>query len=281
MYGGVTSDEYDAGLVGLGNSSRTLLEYILQHRVGADMTLFRSVDGTLLNAATVLIGGLLGTLAGSRLQERFIAILFIALGLFTAVTGLQEALGARNSLVVLAGLLIGGLIGEVLEIERQLDRFGNWVQARLRKGRAEQESHVSEGFVTASLLFCVGPLTVLGSLTNGLNGDITDLAIKSMLDGFAALALAATLGWGVLLSIGTILVVQGGLSLGAGAIAPALHSNTAIIPELVATGGFLLIGIGLRLLKIANLKPGNFLPALVVTPVLVVLVAAWHFGIKP
>ncbi len=254
------------------------------------MTLFRSVDGTLLNATTVLIGGILGTLAGSRLQERFTAILFIALGLFTAVTGLQEALGARNSLVVLGGLLIGGLIGELLEIERQLDRFGNWVQARLRKGKSEQEgpvppesheSHVSEGFVTASLLFCVGPLTVLGSLTNGLNGDITDLAIKSMLDGFAALALAATLGWGVLLSIGTILLVQGGLSLGAGAIAPALHANTAIIPELVATGGFLLIDIGLRLLKIANLKPGNFLPALVVTPALVVLVAALPFGIKP
>jgi uncharacterized protein len=245
------------------------------------MTLFRSVDGTLLNAATVLIGGLLGTLAGSRLQERFTAILFIAIGLFTSVTGLQEALGAHNSLVVLGGLLMGGLLGELLEIERQLDRFGNWVQARLRKGKSEQESHISEGFVTASLLFCVGPLTVLGSLTNGLNGDITDLTIKSFLDGFAGLALAATLGWGVLLSIGTILVVQGGLSLGAGAIAPALHSNTAIIPELVATGGFLLIGIGLRLLKIANLKPGNFLPALVVTPLLVVLVAALPFGIKP
>src|SRR5215469_162128 len=155
----------------------------------ADMSLFRSVDGTLLNAATVLVGGLLGTLVGSRLQERFTAILFIAIGLFTSVTGLQEALGAHNSLVVLGGLLIGGLLGEALEIERQLDRFGNWVQARLRKGKPEQESHISEGFVTASLLFCVGPLTVLGSLTNGLNGDITDLTIKSMLDGFAGLAL--------------------------------------------------------------------------------------------
>ena len=247
------------------------------------MTLFQAVNGTLLNALTVLIGGLLGTVVGDRLPERFTNTLFIALGLFTVVTGLRDALGAQNSLVVLGGLLIGGVIGELIEVERRIELFGNWAQIRLHRG--DGESRIGQGLVTASLLFCIGPLTILGALANGLSGDIRDLTIKSILDGFAALALAATLGWGVLLSIGTIVIVQGSISLLAGVIAPGLHANAAIIPELVATGGFLLIGVGLRLLKIANLKPGNFLPALLVTPVLVVLVAwlsaTYHLGIKP
>ncbi len=237
------------------------------------MGVFRSVDGTLLNMLTVLIGGIIGTIVGNRLQERFTRILFIALGLFTTVTGLGEALGAKNGLIVLGGLLIGGVTGEALQIEHQLERFGAWAQRRLQSGREGGAARVGEGWVTASLLFCIGPLTILGSLNNGLFGDISDLTIKSMLDGFAALALSATLGWGVLLSLITLLVVQGTLSLGAGEIAPLLHANAAIIPELVATGGFLLIGVGLRLLKLIDLKPGNFLPALVVTPVLVVLLA--------
>ena len=245
------------------------------------MTLFRAVDGTLLNALTVLVGGILGTLVGNRLPERFTQIFFIALGLFTTVTGLQEALGAKNSLIILGGLLIGGLVGEGMQIERRLDRFGAWAQARLRSNRAEGKSTIGQGLITASLLFCVGPLTILGSINNGLSGDASLLIIKATLDGFAALALAATLGWGVLLSIGVILLVQGGLSLGAGAIAPLLASNGALIPELTATGGFLLIGIGFRLLKLIDLRPGNFLPALVITPLLVVLVTALPGGIKP
>jgi uncharacterized membrane protein YqgA involved in biofilm formation len=245
------------------------------------MTVFQQVDGTLLNAATVLVGGVIGTLAGNRLPERFTRILFIALGLFTSVTGLQQALGAKNSLVVLGGLLIGGLLGEAIQIERRLADFGAWAQQRLRRSKPTGESTIGEGLVTASLLFCVGPLTILGSLKNGLSGDASLLIIKATLDGFAGLALAATLGWGVLLSIIVIVVVQGGLSLGAGAIAPLLATNGALIPELVATGGFLLIGIGLRLMKIADLRPGNFLPALVITPLLVTLVAALNVGIQP
>jgi uncharacterized membrane protein YqgA involved in biofilm formation len=248
------------------------------------MTLFHSVDGTLLNMLTVLIGGIIGTLAGDRLPERFTRILFIGLGLFTVVTGLQNILGDTmgNTLVVLFGLLIGGLLGEGIRIERRLEQFGAWAQKRLRSRHADgTHSTVGEGLVTASLLFCIGPLTILGSIANGLTGDTHDLVIKSILDGFAGLALAATLGWGVLLSIGTILVVQGGLSLGAGAVAPLLAANPHILPDLIATGGFLLIGVGLRLLKIADLKPGNFLPALVITPLLVALVASLPVGITP
>jgi len=246
------------------------------------MSLFLMTNGTLFNMLTVLIGGTLGFVVGDRLPERFTTMLFSALGLFTIVIGLHDALGAKNSLIVLGGLLIGGTFGELLQIEGQLDRIGNWLQQRLRrKNDANARSSIAEGFVTASLLFCVGPLTILGSIANGLNGDNRDLIIKGILDGFAGLALAATLGWGVLLSLGTIGIVQGGLSLSASVAAPALNSNPAIIPELVATGGFLLIGVGLRVLKIKDLHPGNFLPALIVTPLLVVLVSSLPGGITP
>ena len=247
------------------------------------ITLFDAVDGTLLNALTVLIGGTLGTIIGNRLPERFGRILFIALGLFTVVTGLSDALGAKNSLVVLGGLIIGGLVGEAIQIELRLEQLGQWAQRRLQRGDGNESgsARIGQGFVTASLIFCVGPLTILGSITNGLSGDLRDLTIKSILDGFASLALAAALGWGVLLSILVILLVQGGLSLGAGAISPLLNANPYIIPELVATGGFLLIGIGLRLLDLANLRPGNFLPALIATPLFVALIVTLHLGITP
>jgi uncharacterized membrane protein YqgA involved in biofilm formation len=243
------------------------------------MAVFREVSGTLLNALTVLVGSTVGLIAGNRIGERFARILFIALGLFTTVTGLEEAFGAHNGLVVLFGLILGGLAGEGLKIEQNLDRFGAWAQKKLRAD--DGKARVGEGLVTASLLFCIGPLTILGSIANGLTGNTSQLVIKSTLDGFASLALAATLGWGVALSVCTILIVQGGLSLGAGAVSPLLNANGAIIPELVAAGGFLLVGIGLRLLKIADLRPGNFLPALIATPVLVALVAALPLHITP
>ncbi len=246
------------------------------------MTIFGAVDGTLLNALTVLVGGTVGTLIGNRLPERFGRILFIALGLFTTVTGLSDALGAKNGLVVLGGLILGGVAGEGIRIEHRLTQVGQWAERRLTRGDgAAGGTRVGQGFVAASLLFCVGPLTILGSIANGLNGDLRDLVIKSLLDGFAALALAAALGWGVLLSIFVIVLVQGGLSLGAGAVAPLLTANPYIVPELVATGGFLLIGIGLRLLDIADLRPGNFLPALLATPLIVTAIVLLGLGITP
>jgi uncharacterized membrane protein YqgA involved in biofilm formation len=150
--------------------------------------------------------------------------------------------------------------------------LGDFFQRRL-KGMG---STVSEAFVTSSLVFCVGPLTILGSLDNGLVGDPTKLVIKSTLDGFAALAFGATLGWGVLLSVFTVLIFQGAISLGAGALAPVLGSGSEALIELTATGGLILIAIGLRLLKIRELRTANFLPALVVAPLLVGAVALWQ-----
>ena len=235
------------------------------------MAFFSTVNGTLLNALTVLLGGAIGSLVGNRLPQRIHEALFGVLGLFTVLIGLMGALATRNPLIVLGSLLLGTIVGELINIEAGLERAGDWLQKRM----ARSGSTLSEAFVTASLVFCVGPLSILGSLDNGLSGDTTKLVIKATLDGFAALAIGATLGWGVLLAIITILVYQGGLSLGAHAIAPLLTSNSDAITELTAAGGLILIAIGLKLLKIRDLRVANYLPALVFAPLLVAIVALW------
>ena len=247
-------------------------------------SLFTSVDGTLLNTLTVLVGGSVGAVIGDRLPARFHEALFGALGLFTVLIGLLDAITTKNPLIVLGALLLGVLIGEALNIERGLEWLGGWAQRRLTGGKTPDDvadakaapSRIGEAFVTASLVFCVGPLTILGALDNGLNGDVTKLAIKATLDGFAALAFGATLGWGVLLSALTVLLVQGAISLAARTVAPALDADPAALVELTATGGLLLMAIGLKLLKVRDLHVGNWLPALVVAPLLVVALAYWQ-----
>lgn len=235
------------------------------------MSFFTSVNGTLINALAVLVGGVIGALVGDRLPRRIHEALFGVLGLFTVLIGLLGALATKNPLILLGSLLIGTLLGEMINIEAGLERAGNWLQTKL----AKPGSTLSEAFVTASLVFCVGPLSILGSLDNGLSGDTTKLVIKATLDGFAALAFGATLGWGVLLAIITILVYQGGLSLGAHAIAPLLTGKADTITELTATGGLILVAVGLKLLKICDLRVANYLPALVIAPLLVVGVSLW------
>jgi len=247
-------------------------------------SLFSSVDGTLLNTLTVLIGGSLGALIGDRLPVRFREALFGALGLFTVLIGLLDAITTKNPLIVLGALLLGVLIGETLNIERGLEWLGGWAERRLTGGKAVEAatdapttpSRIGEAFVASSLVFCVGPLTILGALDNGLNGDVTKLAIKATLDGFTALAFGAALGWGVLLSALTVFIVQGAISLAARAVAPALDANPAALVELTATGGLLLMAIGLKLMKLRDLRVGNWLPALVVAPLLVAALAYWQ-----
>lgn len=233
------------------------------------MAFFSSVNGTLLNALTALLGGIIGSLAGDRLPQRIHEALFGVLGLFTVLIGLLSAITTKNPLILLGSLLLGTIIGEIINIESGLERAGDWLQKRL----AHSGSTLSEAFVSASLVFCVGPLSILGSLDNGLSGDTTKLVIKATLDGFAALAFGATLGWGVLLAIITVLLYQGGLSLGAHAIAPLLMSNADAITELTATGGLILVAVGLKLLKIRDLRVANYLPSLVFAPLLVATVA--------
>jgi uncharacterized membrane protein YqgA involved in biofilm formation len=232
--------------------------------------------GTLINVGTVLAGAAIGTAVGPRLPERIQQRVLAGLGMITLVIGVDLALawgGEHTStstpLYVLAGILIGGIVGEVVGIERRLEALGDRVQARLAGD--DGHSTVSEGFVTASLLFCVGSLTVVGSIQDGLTGDYELLATKAVLDGFAAIALAATLGWGVGLAAVTVLLVQGAITLGAGLFEDVLAGEALAV--LTSAGGVTIVGIALKLLDLKDVKVGNFLPALVIAPALVGLVS--------
>ena len=228
------------------------------------------MTGTFINIAAVGAGTLVGVLVGGRLpagvQQRVIA----GLGLVTLVIGFDYALAWRdtNPLYVLGGVLLGGIAGEAIGIERRLEALGQRVQRAVSSG---PHSRVSEGFVTASLLFCVGPLAVIGAINDGLRGDYDALATKSLLDGFASIALAGTLGWGVGLAAVTVLVYQGGLSLGAQLFEELLQGEA--LAAMTSAGGVLIIGIALKLLDVKDVRVGNFLPALIFAPALVGLVS--------
>jgi uncharacterized membrane protein YqgA involved in biofilm formation len=227
-----------------------------------------ALSGTLLNAGTVLIGGLLGTFLGDRLPERLRENVIRGIGLFTLAMGMKFALDTGNLLYPLGSMLLGGIAGSLWGVDRRLDALGEALERRF--ARAGRTGTVSEAFVTATIVFCVGPLTFLGSIQNGLTGDASLLTIKSVLDGFTAIALAAALGWGVLLTIAVILVYQGGLALGAAALAGAL--TDAQLREMNAVGGLLILGVGLKLLAIRDVKVADFLPAILVAPLLVAVV---------
>jgi len=233
------------------------------------------VSGTLLNVAAVLLGGTLGLLIGGRLPERFQSIIIGGLGLSVIVIGMDNALKTGNILILLGSVLLGGLVGEILRLDDGLNNLGVYLQKRFA-GSGKGASTFSEAFVTSSLVFCVGPLTILGSIQNGINGSIEFLAIKSMLDGFAAFAFAAALGWGVLMSAVTVLVYQGGISLLAWALAAGVPSNeNPYILEMTAAGGLIIIGVGLKLLDLKELKLANYLPALAVAPLIVWVIEVW------
>jgi uncharacterized protein len=225
--------------------------------------------GTAINVFAVLVGGSIGTLAGARLPEGMRETAMQAIGIVTLLVGVSNFLKYDNVLVPLVSVILGLVVGELLDIDGRLRRLGDRLERRFSKG----ESPVSRAFVTTSLLFCVGPLTVIGSFQDGLDGDYSILALKSALDFVAALAIASVLGWGVLLSAGTVLVVQGSLTLGAGSLDAIVTG--AMISGTTATGGILIFGLGLGLLDLKDVRVANMLPALLFAPLLVSASPLW------
>jgi uncharacterized protein len=226
------------------------------------------MTGTLLNVATVLFGSILGILLGSRFPERIRQTVMAGLGIMVLVVGIGMAIPG-NALIVLFSLLTGGILGELVDIDGKLNGLGMWLEARFSRGDAA--GNFTRGFVTASLVFCVGPLTILGSIQDGLLGDYRLLAIKSLLDLFAALAFASTLGIGVAFAAITVFVVQGGISLIAflfGASLGAVSRETPWIIQMTATGGAVIIGISLLLLDLKKIRVANFTPAILIAPLL-------------
>jgi uncharacterized protein len=231
--------------------------------------------GTLLNIATVLLGGSLGVLLGGRLPEKLRQTVIAGLGLFTAALGIQMFLSTKNAMIVLGSILVGALLGEWMHIEEGLAALGGFLEKRFNHsgGSDRSSDRFIHAFITASLVFCVGPMAILGSIKDGLTGDFSLLAVKSILDGFAALAFASSMGVGVLFSTVIILVYQGGLTLLANQ-AQAV-ATTAMIAEMNAAGGIMLIGIALsNLLEIKKIRVASFLPALVLAPLIVWVLTA-------
>ena len=219
--------------------------------------------GTLINVGTVLTGGSVGLLLHRSLPQRFQRIVLQGLGLITLLLGFQMALKTANIFIVLGSLIIGALLGEWCRLQDRMDSLGHWLESKFNRGA---DDRFTEGFVTTSLLFCVGPMALLGSIQDGVSGDYKTLAIKAFMDCFAAMVFAAELGWGVLFSALSVLVYQGGITLAAAPLQRVLTGP--MINEMTAVGGLMIVGIGLMLLEIKRLPLATFLPALAIAPLL-------------
>ena len=239
--------------------------------------------GTIINVFAILIGTAAGILVGNRLSEKTSRVVTDGLGLVVLVLGALNVISLMDDefvasvgpgiplLIVIGAILIGGIIGSALKIEQRLESFGAVLQKRFAgKGTKDsKEEKFITGFVNASLVFTIGPLAILGALSDGLGQGIEQLATKSILDGFDSLAFAASLGWGVALSAIPVGIWQGLMTVLAFAVGSVM--SLPVISALTATGGVLLLGVGLRLLQIRQVAVGNMLPALVVAPILTLI----------
>lgn len=223
--------------------------------------------GTLVNIAAVIVGSAIGLLFHAKLPPRLGVIAFQGIGLFTLFLGFTMAARTQNLPVLIFAIVLGAITGELIDIERHLTRLGDWLKRRLKLGG----ERFAEGMVTAFLLFCMGSMTVLGAVEEGLGGKPNLLVAKSVLDGFASIALSATLGAGVPFSVIPLLVYQGGLTLLAGSLQDVLSKG--VVNEMSAAGGLLLIGLGINILEIKKLRVLNMLPALMYAAVLAALFA--------
>ena len=223
--------------------------------------------GSVVNVAAIVAGGVAGLLMGSRMPERMRAAVFTGLGLCVLVIGMQMALGTKNPLVMVFSVVLGCITGELLRLEDGLAKLGDVLKARFGSG----DARFTEGFVSASVLFCIGSMAILGSFDEGLRGDHTILFTKSILDGFASVAFAAAMGLGVLFSALPVFLYQAGLTELATVLQPWL--SDAMMAELTATGGVLILGIGVSILELRRIPLTNFLPALLYAPLL-----AWLAG---
>ncbi len=231
------------------------------------------LTGTIINVATILLGGFFGLLLGNRLPEKIRYTVMMALGLFTFAYGIRLFMQTGNALVVLVSMLIGVLLGEWWRIEDALSHLGVFLERRFNRNKGIESAKFIRGFLTASLLFSIGPMAILGSIQDGLTGDYNTLVIKAIMDGFAAIAFASSLGIGVLFSSLVILVYQGGISL----LATQLQfiMSDQVLAEFSAIGGIMLMGIAVSsLLEVKKIRVANFLPGFIVLPLVI-----WIFNL--
>lgn len=234
------------------------------------------MTGTIINVAAVILGSLVGLLVGNRIPEKTRQTLISVMGLYTLAYGVFIFTKTQNMLIPLLSLVMGSIIGELLKIEEGLNSVGERIQRKLaiwNPNLTGEPQRFVTGFVSASLLFCIGPMAILGSIQDGISGDFQMLAIKSLLDGIGSIAFASTLGVGVMFSAVVILVYQGAISLLSGWIGQGF--GDAAVAEMTATGGVILVGIGIsNLLQIKKIRTGSFLPAIFLAVLIFLLLNA-------
>lgn len=226
--------------------------------------------GTIVNVLTVLAGGTIGLFLKKGIREDISDMVMKGLALCTIYIGISSALEGQNTLITIISIVLGVIIGSILDLDGKLNRFANGLETRFKK-EGEKVS-IAEGFITASLVFCVGAMTIVGSLQSGLTGDHTMLFTKATLDLVSSMIYAASLGIGVLFAAAFVLVFQGGITLAAQWIAPFL--NDVVIAEMTCAGGLLILGLGLNLMGVTKLKLMNYLPAIFL-PITLVPIANW------
>jgi len=232
------------------------------------------MTGTIFNLIAIMIGGLIGLRFGKLLSEKAKDTITTGLGLFTLAIGLKMFLDTNDPLIVLAGVLIGGLLGELIRIETRIHSLGEYLENKINRNSTSQTSknNFIRGFLASSILFCTGPMAILGAIQDGLSGDYQLLAVKSVMDGFSAFALASSFGPGVLFSAAVVFIYQGTFSVLASQFQGVMTGN--MVAEMTATGGILLIGLSLSsLLQIKKIRVGNLIPSLLISPLIVFILS--------
>jgi uncharacterized membrane protein YqgA involved in biofilm formation len=217
--------------------------------------------GTIVNTVAIVVGSVIGLLVGKHIQERYSDLIIKGLSLAILAMGVDGAISSNNMLVVLVSIAIGAVIGEWLDIEKRLESLGTSVEEKF-----SSKNPVAQGFVTATLLFCTGSMAILGAIQGGLLGNHETLMVKSILDGVISVIFAATLGIGVVLSSVSVFVYQGTIAMAASVLQDVL--TDVVIQDLSAVGGILLMGLGLKMLGVLQVKVGNFIPALFIPAVI-------------
>ena len=218
------------------------------------------LTGTIVNTCTVIAGSVIGMLLGNILPERLRDTVMKGLGLCTLFIGFTGMFGSENALITIISIAVGAIIGELCDLDGHLNRFANWLEGRFKR-KDGGKATIAEGFITASLVFCVGAMTIVGSLNSGLTGDHQMLYTKATLDFVSSLIFASSLGFGVLLAAGAVFVIQGSIACLASFVAPLLQQGNTIT-EMVVVGSVLIVGLGLNILGITKLKIMNYVPAI-------------------
>lgn len=236
--------------------------------------------GTLINALLIIVGTIIGRLL-KNIPENMKQTVMYAIGLAVTVIGLQMGFESGQFLIVIISLVVGAVIGEWIDLDHQLNRFGHWLESKVGQNKKGENISIAQGFVSATLIFVIGSMAVIGSLDSGLRNDHDLLIVKGLIDGFTSIILATTLGIGVLLSAIPVILYQGTIALFATQISRVIPQDALAlyIQEMTATGGVMIVAIGLNMIGLTKIRVANFLPGILVVAIVVAI--AYHFHLVP